>query len=164
MSAKASCGRIGRLARSVILLGLGWMVGYLADPDRGHARRVRIADQLRAKLRRQGRRAGQTLHYAEGKVKGTVARTEGAGQIKPVDDRAVVDAIKQVLAGLDFPTTDVVVDVVEGIATLRGQLVGPAQVRQVELETLKAPGVSEVLSYLHLPGSPAPNKAASLTQ
>lgn len=163
MSAKTSRGWTGRLGRLVILFGLGWAGGYFADPDRGHSRRVCTADQLRAKLRRRGRRAEQSLHYAKGKVKGTVARTEGAGQVKPVDDRAVVDAIKQVLSGLDLPTTDVVIDVVEGIATLRGQLDDLAQVRQVEVETLKAPGVSEVLSYLHLPGSPAPNKAASLT-
>ncbi len=114
-------------------------------------------------MRRQSRRAEQTLHYAEGKLEGAVARTEGAGQVRPADDRAVVDAIRQVLGRLDFPTTDVVVDVVEGVATLRGQVDDPAQMRQVEVATLEAPGVTEVLSYLHLPGSPAPNKAASLT-
>ncbi len=151
------------MVRSLLLVGSGWVAGYFVDPDRGHARRVRTGDQLRAVVRRQSHKAEQTLHYAQDKVKGTVARTEGAGQVTPVDDRAVVDAIKQALATLDFPTTDVVVDVFEGVATLRGQLDDASQMRQVEVDTLKAPGVGEVLSYLHLPGSPAPNKAASLT-
>ncbi len=163
MSERRRRGWFSRATRSVTLVGLGWAGGYFADPDRGHARRVRTVDQLRALIRRQSRKAEQTLHYAEGKVKGTVARTEGAGQVKPVDDRAVVDAIKQVLSSLDFATTDVVIDVVDGVATLRGQLEDPIEMRRVEMDTLQAPGVIEVLSYLHLPGSPAPNKAASLS-
>ena len=51
---------------------------------------------------------------------------------------------------------------VEGRATLRGQVRDEAQMRAVQEAVASAPGVRTVQSWLHLPGEPAPNKAASL--
>lgn len=148
--------------RSLVLVGAGGAAAYFLDPDNGKGRRTRTADQVRATLRRQSRAADKQLRYAEGVMQGEAARAQGAGQTRPVDDRAVVDAIKQQLAQLEVPTSDVVVEVVDGVATLRGQATDPEQIEAVELAALDSPGVHEVHSYLHLPGVPAPNKAAAI--
>jgi len=52
--------------------------------------------------------------------------------------------------------------VVDGRATLRGQVHDGAQMQAVQEAVASAPGVRMVESWLHLPGEPAPNKAASL--
>lgn len=54
------------------------------------------------------------------------------------------------------------VDVVDGVAALRGQLEAMPQMEEVCRAVEGVPGVVEVRSYLHPPGAPAPNKAASL--
>jgi hypothetical protein len=67
-----------------------------------------------------------------------------------------------VLNGLDVDTSDVNVEVVEGIVRLRGQVPD----REASLRVITAvsgePGVRFTESLLHLPGQPAPNKVAAL--
>ena len=100
--------------------------------------------------------------YVEGKVEGVQARLSGAGKPSPADDRVIVGEVKAGLTRLDYPTTDVNVDVVPGTATLRGQLQRPEQIHEVRDVVAGVPGVASLESYLHLPNTPAPNKAGSL--
>jgi len=79
-----------------------------------------------------------------------------------VDDVDVLHEVRQQLSRVGFPTPDVTVDVVDGRATLRGQVHDGAQMQAVQEAVASAPGVRMVESWLHLPGEPAPNKAASL--
>lgn len=132
------------------------------DPDRGRARRSQLSDQAAAAVRHQGRRVAQRARYGKGAMFGGVRKALGAGRAHPADDVDIVAGIRQRLARLHIPLSDVKIDVVKGAATLRGQLPDDDQIQRVQLETRKAPGVRTVQSYLHLPGEPAPNKAAAL--
>ena len=70
--------------------------------------------------------------------------------------------MRQFLATVDFDTTQVNIEAVGGIVTLRGQVKRPEHVRDVRDGAAKLPGVLRVESYLHLPGTPAPNKAEAV--
>ena len=151
--------RLGVIAASA---AAGMVVAYLCDPDRGRSRRARLADQTGAAVRRGRRRAERKARYGRGHLVGAVREAAGGGRLTPVDDIAVGQGIKQRFARLDIATSDISIDVVEGTATLRGQLDDDDQIRRVLDEAMKVPGVREVESFLHQPGQPAPNKAASL--
>jgi len=150
--------------KRVLLVGIaiGATAAYYADRDRGHARRTRDADRARARLRRRRRQAASHARYEAGRAEGDAAIRAGAGRFHPADDRAVADNLRAVLSGLDVDTSDVTVEVVEGVVRLRGQVAD----RKASLRVVQAvsgePGVRLTESLLHLPGQPAPNKVAAL--
>jgi osmotically-inducible protein OsmY len=80
----------------------------------------------------------------------------------PEDDIDISQAAHAALANLELATSDVKVDVVDGVATIRGQVDTAQDIEEVCRTVSGVPGVVEVSSYLHTPGTPAPNKAASL--
>lgn len=138
---------------------------YFLDPDRGRARRARAADQARAAVRRRTRHAARTTRQAvtdtENHLRGRVVEATGGGRYRPESDVDLREHLHQVMAETGVPTGDVTVDVEHGVATLRGQVGTTSQLDQLVAAVAATPGVLEVQSYLHLPGEPAPNKAAS---
>lgn len=74
----------------------------------------------------------------------------------------MAEVIRQRLAGLSFSTADVTVELVEGVARLRGQVATEQEQKIVEDEVSHAAGVRQMHSYLHLPGTPAPNESSAL--
>ncbi|HEX2024067.1 MAG TPA: BON domain-containing protein [Acidimicrobiales bacterium] len=154
--------KLVRKGRFVTAATVGAAIAYFADPDNGRSRRARAKDQLNAKMRRRQREAEQLTRHAENVAAGQAARARGAGEPKPTDDVDVVHAVKQALSGLGVPTADINVDVVDGTATLRGQVPTDEQKTKVEQAVNGVQGVQRVESWLHLPGQPAPNKASAL--
>lgn len=151
-----------RKLTALVAGALGAGAAYFLDPDRGRSRRAQARDQAAARLRRRKREADAELRYAAGRAEGAKARASGAGELKPEDDIDIVHAIEAALAGLEFPTSDIKADVVDGMASLRGQVQEAAQMNQAVQAVQGVPGVVQVRSYLHTPGTPAPNKADSL--
>ena len=151
-----------RMMRIATVAGASAAATYLFDPQLGRGRRARLRDQLAARSRRAERKVEQQKRFAEGQRAGLEARRHGKGVPHPTDDRTVRDLISAELHRLAFPTNAVVVDVVDGEATLRGELQHPDEIRDVRDCVSSVPGVAMVHSYLHLPGSPPPNKADSL--
>ena len=155
---------ITRTIGSASLVGGGAALMYFLDPDRGRARRGATRDQVVAALRRRVRRtsriADQKVRYAEGHLEGAMARAEGAGHYRPESEADLREHLRQVLSELSFPTSNVTVDVADGVATLRGQVVSTKEMTQATAALAEVPGVESVESFLHLPGEPAPNKAA----
>jgi hypothetical protein len=141
---------------------LGAAAAYMFDPDRGRARRARLRDQLDAKARRAGRRAGQRWRDADNRVKGLAARAGGGGRFHPVDDTAVVEHLRTVLARLDVSTADITTEVVDGVARVRGEIANQAAMDKVMSAVAGEAGVSRVENLMHLPGQLPPNKAATL--
>lgn len=152
----------GRRLTAVVAGAVGAGAAYFLDPDRGRSRRARARDQAAAAMRRRSREISSQARYAEGEIEGAKARASGAGTFTPEGDRDVVQAVRQALARLDLSTSDVKIDVVAGVASLRGQVDDAAQIDEIGRAVNAVPGVREVESYLHTPGTPAPNKAASL--
>lgn len=154
--------RLMKLLKPATLLGAGAALGYLFDPDRGRSRRARVRDQGLSKARHVAREANRRSRYAEGRLEGASARAGGAGRYSPESDVDLREHIRQVLAEMEVETTDVTVDVVDGVATLRGQVRTPDQIRAVQAKVASVPGVRRTESYLHLPQTPAPNKAEAI--
>ena len=96
------------------------------------------------------------------RLEGTAARARGAGTYTPESDVDLREHLHQVLAEAWVPTSDVTVDVADGVATLRGQLGSSALIARAHEAVVQVPGVTRCVSYLHLPGSPAPNKSEAI--
>jgi osmotically-inducible protein OsmY len=79
-----------------------------------------------------------------------------------VDDRTLKARVESELFGPDLPSGNVVVDVVDGVVSLRGQLPTPDDIKRAERTAARVPGVESVQNLLHLPGQPAPNVTDAL--
>ncbi len=137
---------------------VGAVLAWLFDPDRGRARRHRLADEVVAIVRRRVRRVGARARYQRGRLRGELAHVRGAGRPAPTDDVDVKQQVHQVLHRAGVPTSDISVEVSARTAVLRGQVPFAPEIDRIAQLTASAPGVHRVENYLHLPGEPAPNK------
>jgi hypothetical protein len=170
--ARRPAGRTGRapawMAAGGALAGcgLGAACMYWFDPDRGRSRRVRFRSHTRAALRRRARRArdgtSRQAHFLQGRLKGAAMRAAGHGRYHPGSDVDLREHLRQVIHSLPVSTGDVTVDVCAGRASLRGQVDSPEDQQLIRTAVAKCPGVDDVDDFLHLPGTPAPNKLAVL--
>jgi BON domain len=138
---------------------------YVFDPDRGHRRRIVFRDRSRSLLRHEYRHANRAVRNklvdTENRIEGAVIRARGGGRFHPESDVDLREHLRQVIATIDFSTRDVNVEAVKGVATLRGQVESIEQEDRLIAAVDRVPGVFSVRSFLHLPGTPAPNKEAS---
>jgi osmotically-inducible protein OsmY len=133
---------------------------YLMDPERGRGRRAKAIDMVGGRVRRGALKVERKSRYAEGVIAGVQHRLEHPGLAEPeVDDRTLKDRVESMIFGPDLPKANVVIDVVDGVVTLRGQLKRPDQIKAAEAAAASIPGVKGVQNLLHPPGQSAPNKA-----
>ena len=151
-----------KIFRLAIVSGAGAAAAYFFDPERGVARRKQTKDQAEALLRKRQADAERKAQHEANVAMGRAAEAQGAGVPRPVDDVEVVNVVRQSLAAVDVDTTDVAIDSVDGVVTVRGQVAGDEAKAVIERAVSETPGVFAVESFLHTPGTPAPNKAASL--
>jgi hypothetical protein len=163
--------------RTIALVGLaGAAVAYLFDPTSGSARRTRLRGQITAIARRGARRApivetartplpentvpesrAETSEApAEPKTETAEASDEpskhaiplGPGAI-PMDDAAIAGRIRtQVFGRPDLETGRVLVDVVRGMAFLRGELKDGHAIEEIIARTRSVPGVRGVQNLI----------------
>ena len=137
---------------------IGAAAMYYLDPQHGRGRRARARDQWAARVRRARRQADRERRYQAGIAEG---QRHGAGPERaPADDRALADRIRSEL-GSEFPHDTVSLTVVDGVAELRGELPSGAAIDRLAMRVAEVADVAGVLDFVHLPGSPAPNKAAA---
>lgn len=151
-----------KTVRLAAVSGAGAAAAYFFDPENGRARRAQTRDQARAFLDRRREDAGRQARHQANMAAGQAAESRGAGVPRPADDVEVAQLVRQALAAADAETTDVTVESVDRIVTLRGQVPTRRAQEAVEQAVSRTPGVMAVQSFLHTPGTPAPNKAASL--
>jgi hyperosmotically inducible periplasmic protein len=152
-----------RLTRLSLVGAAVGAVVYFFDPRSGKGRRSQAKDQLQAKVRRAGDQADATATHVENKVEGLVEKASQRGGEPPDDDKTLVDKIKsEVLGKTEYVGSDVVVDAVNGVVTLRGQLERAEKIDDLAAAVAAVPGVSRVENFLHPPDTPAPNKQDSL--
>jgi len=78
---------------------------------------------------------------------------------RPMDDAAIASLVRtKVLGRPGLDTGRLVVDVVQGVAFLRGDLKDPRQVDEVVDLTSAVPGVLDVKNLIHLPESPTESR------
>lgn len=159
----------GRIAQAAGAVSIGAAAMYYLDPHSGRRRRALVRDRL-AHIRRVitrdvpkvAERRGRFLH---GVAKGV---RHAAAEILPhrrahADDETLVARVRsEVLRGAGVKAGEIHVDAYEGCVTLRGQLEQAGDIQHIVDATKRVEAVTEVRSYLHLPGELAPNKAAAL--
>lgn len=151
-----------KVFRLAVVSGAGAAAAYFFDPENGRARRTQARDQAQAKLRRREAERDRQARHEANVAAGQAAEAQGAGVPHPSDDVDVVQVVKQALSSVDVETTDVTVESVDRVVTLRGEVASREAREKIEKAVSSTPGVVEVQSFLHTPGTPAPNKAASL--
>jgi predicted nucleic acid-binding protein len=152
----------GHKLRTLWWVSIGAGAAYYLDPDRGRARRAELGEQVVSARKRRQSQVEADARYRDGEMQGEAARAAGGGVFTPEDDIDIGQAAHAALTKLELSTSDVKVDVVDGVATIRGQVGTAEDIDEVCRTVSTVTGVAEVRSYLHTPGTPAPNKAASL--
>lgn len=142
------------------------VAAYFLDPDRGRTRRAKISDQLNPAVRRPTRKAedqfAKKRQYAHDKAQG-LAHELTTARPAPANDQELADRVRsEVLGKPEYHDRTFNVDAVDGVVSLRGEAATPEQLKQLEAAVANVPGVVGVDSFLHLPGTPAPNKAEAL--
>lgn len=168
---RASIRRIDRRVPFVCTgVALGAFVMFYLDPHQGRRRRALVRDKLahfgNLFTKKVPHTVERRVRFFEGVAQGVahdVAELVGGGGADPDldDDKLVARVRAQVLRNRDLRPGEIHIDAYEGCVTLRGQLEHPEEIRHLIDESSHVEGVREVRSYLHLPGTPAPNKAAS---
>jgi hypothetical protein len=162
--------------RTVVLAGTaGAVVSYLFDPRRGGERRRRLRSQVVSAVQR-GRRSGPPMELpaeiaAAAPPSGvdlldqeTVVVLEDIGE-ETTDDAELVRAVRSSLDERhDLRADELVIDVVNGVVYLAGDLEDRQTFGEVVDVARAVPGVRRVQSLLHLPPSdviPRPDLAES---
>jgi BON domain len=151
-----------RLGRLLAAASAAAALMYVLDPDRGAARRARLAEGTLSTVRHGGRRALRIAHHLTAEAGGLLQRLVHLHPYRAVDERTFLDHVETELLGHpDVPKGRINVDVEKGVVVLRGQL-DSDQIALVERRTRAISGVRGFTSFLHVAGTPAPNKAAAL--
>ena len=141
---------------------LGAAAAYLFDPLAGNGRRARLRDQAAAQLKRAQWRGEQLQRHATNVVEGKMQQLTSHEGDRAMDDTTIAQRIRsEVLGRPNLDAREVIVDVEEGVARLRGQLDDTERIESVVEETRKIPGVRDIENLIHLPDTPAPNKKAA---
>jgi osmotically-inducible protein OsmY len=140
------------------------MLAYFLDPDKGTRRRNVTRDRLSAVIRRFMGRSGSMAQNIGGQAYGLVQETVPHRRDNPnPDDRTLKDRIEsEVFRNRKYSRESLNVDVADGVVELRGELPSESDIDDLIGQVKSVPDVREVVSYLHLPNTPAPNKESAL--
>ena len=132
-------------------VGLGAVLMYFFDPDRGRRRRAVTRDRTAATMRRTARRTQQRTRYVEGKAHGLVHEMRGEAPKPTRNDATLKHKIEsEVLRNYDKSRLSINVE--DGVAVLRGELQHPDDIRGLERDVERVPGVTSVRNLVHMPG------------
>jgi hypothetical protein len=161
----------GRMTAILLSFALGALLVYFFDAHSGRRRRALVRDRI-THARRVVRRDVPRNVQKRTRFLGGVARgvRHNAAELVPhhlrrthIDDDTLVARVRsEALRGGGIRPGEIHVDAYEGCVTLRGQLEREGEIAAVVRAVGRIEGVAEVRSYLHLPGTYPPNKAASL--
>ena len=151
--------------RTLVTAGLAAAVAaYLLDPISGRGRRARLRDRSAAIGRHAAIRAERLSRHVRNVAQGRLHQLGDQDEVeRAMDDATVADRVRsQVLGRHDVHATEVLVNVEDGVVSLRGELDDPERLGRVIDLTAEVPGVRGVENLIHLPDVPAPNKASVL--
>lgn len=157
----------GGLRKLMFAGTLGAVLAYILDPDRGRTRRARAASRaagmVRRPLRKAADRAGDKSEFLQERAQGVMHEMRH-GDEPPADlDQTLAHKVEsEVLGREEFRKHVINVNAVDGVVTLRGQIDSKDEIEDIKKAVSKVAGVKEVRSFLHTPGTPAPNKAEAL--
>lgn len=143
---------------------LGAAIAYFLDPNSGAGRRNKTLDQLTSLFRQGTKKASKKAAFVTQQGTGMM-RQFGSQQHDNdnPDDNTLRDRVEsEIFADTETGRENININVVDGTVTVRGE-----QPTQTAIDALIARikgvrGVKGVESYLHLPGTPAPNKESAI--
>jgi hypothetical protein len=136
---------------------------YLLDPRTGQGRRDRIAGRAGHALRQVRRNVTRELRYVRTSVGGRMRHAIEGDAPTYADGRTLLDRVEsELFEDRSIPHGRISLEVETTTVVLRGQLDSWEEIGRVEQAVLGIPGVGAVRNLLHVPGAPAPNKAAAL--
>lgn len=151
--------------RTVMLSGImGAAFAYFLDPIQGTRRRTMARDRANSLLRRGTQSTGSSAQSLRDRVQGTITeRVSRPHDNTNPDDPTLKDRIESELTGDPrFSREHVNFLVVDGMVDIHGQLPSQQEIDDLIARVKAIRDVKGVQSYLHLPGTPAPNKEASI--
>jgi osmotically-inducible protein OsmY len=149
---------MGRLLTALLGAALGAAAALLLDPDRGHSRRVRLADQAGALARRTRRSVDRQRRLVLSRAAGSIAALRARGRASsPANDATLKERIEsELLRDRAIPKGAININAEQGIVVLRGEVPDAAMRAKLEERAAAIRGVWYVENLLHLPGEPAP--------
>jgi hypothetical protein len=152
------------LGAYLLVAAVSACITMMLDPAVGRRRRAMTRDRLTSMYRRSSRRlsrwrrgVGATTHaYSQ-----RATHLNLGGRPAPDDVTLTQQVEGELVRHSDIPKGRISVDAAEGVVTLRGQLDRPEQIEEAERAVQRMHGVQGVHNFLHLGGTPAPNKAAA---
>ncbi|HET7421655.1 MAG TPA: BON domain-containing protein [Candidatus Dormibacteraeota bacterium] len=143
-----------------VIASLAAGMAYLFDPEEGRGRRIRMSQQTAHVLRHVARNTARRLRYMS---KSWLGHRFAGRQPAPVEGPTLLDRVhSEVFTNPAVPHGKLTFDVAGTTVVLRGQLDSQEQIDTVIAAVRSVAGVGRVKSFLHLPGTPAPNKAVAL--
>ncbi|MEX0750564.1 MAG: BON domain-containing protein [Dehalococcoidia bacterium] len=159
-----------RLGLPMLIVGtaVGALAMFAFDPQQGRRRRALVRDRLahmkNVMTRDVPNRVEKRGRFFRGVARGIVHETTDALPFNGhpiVDNETLVARVRsEALRDDHLKAGEIHVDAYEGCVTLRGQLEHPDAIRRLVRDAAHVEGVREVRNFLHLPGTPPPNKAA----
>ena len=142
----------------------GAALAYFFDPDHGTRRRHITKDRATSLFRRVARRSAKKAEYIGGQVQGLTRTTASYQPDNPnPDDKTLKDRVEsEVLREHKFKVAPINFNVEDGVVVVRGELDSQADIDELVSRVRSIRNVKGVESYLHLPGTPAPNKEEAL--
>ena len=149
--------------RTLVLGGLiGGAIAYLYDPVSGRGRRAQLRDRGLAETRKLRERADAKKRHLSNLARGTIEGMKTSG-IDETDDATLTQRIRsEVFGSADVPSDRVALNVVDGVAELRGELDAQEDIDALFVRVSAVPGVRSVRNLLRVHGADAPNKEEAL--
>lgn len=143
---------------------IGVALAYFLDPKSGKQRRNMALDKIGSKAGRAVNQAGNQAQNVSQQATGAVKQRGSSPPDNPnPDDKTLTDRVEsQVFANTEFGREHLNINTVDGVVYVRGELHTQDQINQVVSEIKGVANVKGVENYLHLPGTPAPNKESAL--
>jgi osmotically-inducible protein OsmY len=148
---------------------LGGIVGalllYFLDPQGGNRRRSLLTDKASSLTRKGTKTAGGIGQGITSRSQGLVTETVPHKHDNPnPDNNTLQDRIEsELFRDQTLGRDKIVINVIEdGIVQLRGQLASQAEIQSVIARVKAIRDVKGVESFIHTPGTPAPNKEQSI--
>jgi len=133
-------------------------LAYLFDPRSGGQRRDLGAAAVRHSVRRLARRVRVAGLLSVGRTKGVLHELRPPQPAEPLDDAGLAHKVESVLfRDPHVPKGELSINAERGTVFLRGQVGSTELIDDLVASVRKIPGVSEVVSLLHLPGTEAPH-------
>lgn len=128
------------------LVSLAGLITYLLDPDRGRARRARLADQMSAKGRDMAEAVSAKAKYQKGVFEGVAHEVAAIFEEDAVfDDETLMQKIRSEAVGPSgIDAADVVIDITDGTVHITGSVSDEKAHRRLVSLIGKVDGVRDV--------------------